>query len=355
MGWTEKFNFLAVPSLIFTWEERNLNTLYGVPKNAVVLLALINEETDSDNSVNAREKGTLDSVGGQLQKAGPGGGMVFTAFCNTDADGIIEIYQGDLANTRIALIGYLIGCTYTYKVAYEEGPDDDTWRVVGDAAYANRVVCIRLTNSDEENELLAGAREIDSILERKFAVMERELAGTAVLGDILVQADESGNFEAYRQDGAGCHVQARGYFSLNVSFTEAMVDEDVGDQVPWGDETISAPASSLAQFLITNNYPVDEKWGGIRQNGSALTRRFDLAEAEGMGLVGFGDLVNVDGSQIIENYVEAGALIDIHYLGHLTITPPPPWPHKFLGIANANIAKIMGIPKANIEKVMGVA
>jgi len=65
--------------------------------------------------------------------------------------------------------------------------------------------------------------------------------------------------------------------------------------------------------------------------------------------------VNVDGSQIIENYVEAGALIDIHYLGYLTIGALPGWPHNFLGVANANIGKIMGVAKANIAKVMGVA
>jgi len=280
MSWTEKYHLLAVPSLVFTWEERNLNALYGVPVNAVVLLALINNETDSDNSVDAREKGTTDGVGGQIQKAGPGGSMMFTTFCQTDSDGIIEIYQGELTYTRIALLGYLTGCTYAAIHVIEDPPDDDAWYAVGDASYADRVVCIRLTSTDEDNELLCGVRETSSALNRYFEVMEREGAGYAVLGDILVQADGSGNFEAYRQDGAGCHVTARGYFSLNVSFTEAMVDEDVGDQVPWGDETISAPASSLAQFLITNNYPVDEKWGGIRQNGSALTRRFDLAEAE---------------------------------------------------------------------------
>ena len=35
--------------------------------------------------------------------------------------------------------------------------------------------------------------------------------------------------------------------------------------------------------------------------------------------------------------------------------PPAGWSHKFLGVANASIAKINGVAIANIAKVNGVA
>lgn len=355
MGWTEKYQVLANPSSPFTYEARNLYSLYGIPKGSVVLMAFMNNESNSDNSLGARQYGSGLGRVLQLQEAEAGGAQVVTYFCQTDPDGIIEIYTGDVNNTAIAVIGYLTGCTYTEISPLNIGvTSDGTWRETGDPIFEDRVVDVLLGTTEEDNELWVGVRESGSALERKFQLMEREAAGTNYLGTLLVQADEDGNFEAFEDDlEPGAILFALGYFSANVSFTEAFLDEDVGDQVPWGDETVSAPADSLANFIITNCYPVGERWGGIRENGSAIGRAFQIRETEGMGLAGFGDLVNVDGSQIIENYIEQGAVVDLWYVGYLTIALVG-WAHKFLGISPDNIAKIMGVPRANIVKVMGV-
>ena len=294
----------------------------------------------------------------QHQRAEAGGVCVLTTYCKTNPDGIIEILTGDPNNTDIALIGYLTGCSYT-----EITPtsllviSDGTWRTVGDSAWADRVVDILIGNVNYTAEREVGVRATGSALQRTFLLTEREAAGTSYAGSILVQADGSGNFEGFKDAGAGGGniITVMGYFSLNVSFTEAHTDEVAGTDTSWGNETVTPPADSLAYYVLTNSYGIDEQWVGIRQNGSSINRRFNIHEAEAGGLSGFGDLVNVDGSQIIENYIENGAYCDLWYEGYLTLGPFVGWTHKFLGVPNANIAKIMGVAKANINKVLGVA
>ncbi len=357
MSWTELYHGLALPLANFTWTDRDLFTLYGVPKGAVVLMALINNEVASDNQMGVRQKGSALNRRFSPQEAEGGGQQVFTLFSQTDANGVIQIYTGDINNTNFALLGYLTGCTYTELVATDEGViSDGIWRATGNAAYAGRVVDITLGNVHNTAEREVGVRATGSALVRTFTIMERETAGTATVGTILVQADGAGNFEAFEDAGAGGGnvIYAFGYFSSNVTFTEAHTDEAAGTDVAWGNETVTAPANSLGHFIITNSKTTDEQWGGIRENGSAINRRFNIREAEGGGLTGFGDLVNVDGAQVIENYIEDGAFVDLWYEGFLTIGTGT-WLHKIYDVPNANIGKIMGVDKFTITKVMGVA
>lgn len=323
MSWIEDFQGMALPLSNFAWTDRDLFTLYGVTKGAVVLIALINDEATSDNLLGVRTKGSALTRYINVQEAEDGGQSVVTMFSQTDANGVIQIYTSDINNTGFALLGWLEGCTYTEldRNTYLNPIADGTWRAIGAGAYADRVCDIMLGNFHSTSEWFVGVRETESILGRRFDIMENEGAITSLIGNILVQADGAGNFEGFRED-ASTSITIWGYFSANVTYTEAMIDEAVATDVTWGNETISAPANSIAQYVITNSKTTDELWGGIRENGSAINRRFNLREAEGLGVTGLGDLVNVDGAQVIENYIEDGAFVDLWYVGYLTIEAP---------------------------------
>src|SRR3989344_4451875 len=108
------------------------------------------------------------------------------------------------------------------------------------------------------------------------------------------------------------------------SYTEAFTTLNCGANAAWTDMDLSGsgvPANAVVEMAVLNILTTNEQIGGVRANGSSLTRSMDLREAEAGGTSIMVMHVQADASSIIECYAEvATTSITFRMLGYWECT-----------------------------------
>lgn len=307
------------------WQERDLHTLFGVPKGAVVQIILINLSEASDNIPGARMKGSVLDETWQLTKANDGGCMM-SIFVQTDVDGKIEIYNSYSTNVAFRLIEYLTGCTFTRVPREDMLSGDGAWE--DEDVFTNfsipksRVLSVAIQNIEDDTSWWGGVRANGSAITRLIKVIHRTGdVGMGTAGCMLVQVDSNGIVEVYREDGS-IQLYLQGYFSSNVQFTEAFSDAGGTTSGAWTDrdlDAVGAPNDAIATMHLLNARLDGGLYAGVRKDGSALDRREDIRESETMAQTGYMALVVTGSSNAtIEIYEQSYTLTAVIYSGYLS-------------------------------------
>ena len=317
-GYTEKFVSWTAAGA-GTWEDKDLSG-DGVPANAVCEIVIGNMENAAENLGGVRANGSAIDRYVLLQEAegavsAADAYQFVTMFVQADASSIIECYAQDIANITFWLVGYWDSGTYVEKFSSFTVGASAAWTVkdlTGDGVGANEICEITVANNNDIDEQEAGVREVGSAIERKILLVRAE-GGGVVPVSLIVKADASSQVEVYAQTDGNINLYLMGYWSANpTGFTYVSTFTTISNpsaNVTWEDKDLSAgdhnvPANSVVEIVTGHDVPTSTSTLGMRANGSALSRQFDISEAEAGGLNCVRAHVSADASSIMETYYD---------------------------------------------------
>jgi hypothetical protein len=236
-----------------------------------------------------------ENLGASPPAAGPYTGEWIDITSDTNAPGTWS--WTDVANLDVNLYGNCLsgGYLYAYKVEvrvtsippkyinFTELHDTPTllvsgWNVRDIGFPANTVGVVMLLNNDATFVQEVGAREVDSVLDRKVWLHEAE-GGGYTSSVMHVQTDSDGNIELFGGDTGETYYIPLGYYGVGITYTETFFGK-------------SPTVQSWTQFDLGKNNVVYEiicknlsggdtaENVGVREVGSSLDRYMDIHEAE---------------------------------------------------------------------------
>ncbi|MGI9258462.1 MAG: LamG domain-containing protein, partial [Gammaproteobacteria bacterium] len=311
---------LWYPGSSDTWETVDLST-YGVPADAVVEVAVMNNNGNRENWAGVRAVGSSLERRFLLQEAEGGGNDVVVMHVQADSSSQIQTYADRTNNIVFILLGYWTGVTYVETFDSFSAGANDTWREHNLGTYgvgANQVAEIVMSQTSTSIEWLVGTRRSGSSQQRKVPLHEAEGGGVDAV-TMLVEADASSIVEVYAEANSVVDFHLVGYWSTPPgTYAETGgVHGQATVSASWETTDLSSfgvPANSIAQFVLSNERDANENSMRVRATGSTInTRGLDLHEAESGG----GDLgtihVKVDGSSQIQWAAEFGATDSYFY------------------------------------------
>jgi probable HAF family extracellular repeat protein len=186
------------------------------------------------------------------------------------------------------------------------------------------VVEVAVRNSAITAELLGGVRAVGSSLDRRFLLHEAEGGGidTVVMH---VQANAASQIQHYSDDTASVDFVLVGYWECG-TYAELFDTFTAGAGASWQDRDLcpyGVGPEHVAEIVMTNDDPDNEREAGVRTNGSALERRLNLHEAEDGGVDAATMFVQADASAnaTIELYAQDDADIDFYLVGYWSAAP----------------------------------
>lgn len=213
-----------------------------------------------------------------------------------------------------------------------DSDQEDTWTTIdlsGDPYFvpANAVVEVLLYNLDGSNEQYVGVRAVGSSLDRRYFLQESEPFG-AFGSDHMsmhVQADASSQIQVYSSSRFLASIYILGYWSSG-TYVERFDSFTAGANGSWEDVDLGAYGvgpDHVAEIVMTNDLNSAEREAGVRTNGSALERRFDMREAESGGVDAVAAFVKTDDTinATIEVYAEQDAHIAFYLVGYWSEPP----------------------------------
>ena len=277
------------------WETKDLSVSpFNVPANAVVEIAI-----EQDASANDRDGG-VRAVGSSLQrrlllhKTEAGGVNALVMHVQTNSSSQIQHYGDTLSQPTFHLLGYWTCGTYVERFDTFTAGASGSWQDKNLCAYdvgPGHVAEIVMTNDDTVDEAEAGVRTKGSGLQRRLNIRKGEAITTGVeTVTMFVEADTTtgSTIQAYAQDDADISFYVVGYWSkAPLAYTELFAD--VGSPSAnnaWEDVDLTAfgvPDSARAEFVLANEDVDDERFLGVRANGSGLDRDTELHESEDGG------------------------------------------------------------------------
>ena len=311
-----------------TWETFGLAG-FGVPANAVVEVAVINEGISAQRWGGVRAVGSTLDRRLELHEAEAGGSDVVTMHVQADASSQIQHYSDNTGQVSFILLGYWVGASYVELFDSFTANDDAVWHDRDLAAIGvgpDQIVEIGLQNSNTGAERLVGLRAVGSSINRRFDLHEAEGGGVDAVS-LMVQADASSRVQVYAETVSGISFHVLGYWSTPPgTWTElGGTSARSTPSAAWGVKDVSAlavPPDSITQFVITNDTGNAEKTVGVRAVGSSLDRFANLHEAEAGGSDGVTMHANVDANTEVEWYSESGTSGVFFYpVGAWTLAP----------------------------------
>jgi len=295
-----------------SWEVMDLS-VYGVPEDAVVEIAILNKKDKEELSGGVRAVGSVFDRRVELSEAENKGFDVVTMHVQADANSLIEYYAEKDKEIRFVLLGYWTGVSYSEMFSPFTASAANNWvaeDVSDDGLGANLVAEILIRNSSESNERLAGIRRQGSTQARSFELREAEGGGVDAL-TMMVNTGAAASIELFAESNTDVDFYVLGYWSDPPgAYTEIGASAgQVGTDATWKAADVSAfdiPAEAVAQFVISNESDNSKNKLGLREYESSQLRLIELQEAESGGA----DLatlhVNVDEESRIEWYAQSG-------------------------------------------------
>ncbi|MCH7640988.1 glycosyltransferase, partial [Patescibacteria group bacterium] len=222
--YVEAMTALAEPSGAATWEDLNLSG-NGLNASDVAEIVLTNAEAAVDNQVGVRENVTSGAVARLVDLHEAENGGVTTATMLVQADGTtnatIEIYEEDLTNNDLTLVGYWSDPPGRYEDEYETiaaPTTDGTWQTrTLSTVTASSVTEILLLGGHLSRENHFGVRPVGDSgnAARLLDVQEAEAGGRAA-GRMHTTVDSSKQLDIYHEDVSETpfEFQLIGYWDL---------------------------------------------------------------------------------------------------------------------------------------------
>ena len=282
-------------SSVDTWEVVDLSGApYNVPANAIVEIAMESDATANDRFGGVREVGSALDRRFQIHKAEAGGVDVVVMHVQANANSQIESYGDTSSQPVFHLLGYWICGEYEELFTSFTAGASAAWTDKNLCSYgigAGNVAEIVMTNDDPVNPRSAGVRTNGSSLQRRVTLNKAEvvIAGVETM-TMFVEADTSASstIEVYAQDDADIDFYLVGYWSRSpLVYTELFAD--VGSPAAndtWQDIDLTSfgvPDTAHVEFVLANEDVDNERWMGVRANGSSLDRDIQIREAEDGG------------------------------------------------------------------------
>lgn len=244
-----------------------------------------------------------------------------------------DTYYYDSTNVAFAVIADQAGSlqfttpnsvTYTEKFQQFSAGSADSWVDVNLSGYGvgdGDIVEIGIRNSYASAEYWGGVRANGSSVDRRVQLHEAESGGCDMV-TMHVKADANGTIEVYADNTTYNVFYLLGIWSSS-DYTEKFQSFNAGSTGSWVDADLSGygvGASAMVEVMIVNNSGSYEYEGGIRANGSNLSRKVDIHEAESGGDDVCVMLAQADASGKIEVYAE-NASVNFVLLGYWTAAP----------------------------------
>jgi len=306
-------NDLWYPSSSDTWETVNLAS-HGVPANAVVEVAIMNNNGSAQRWAGARSVGSSLDRRLQLHEAEGGGNDVVVMHVQADASSRIQTYADATNNILFILLGYWTGANYVETFDSFSAGGSNSWLDHNLGSYgvgANQVAEIAIVNTNTSSERLAGVRPTGTSMQRRFNIHEAESGGVDTVS-LMVETDASAIAQVYASSNSDLDFYLVGYWSTppGTYTSKGGSHSQITASSTWHQWDLSSfgvPANSIAQIVMTNEGDTAEQEMGVRRIGSSDDRVLDLQEAEAGGSDNAAMHVIVDGNSSIEAYSESGA------------------------------------------------
>ncbi|MBT8098559.1 MAG: hypothetical protein KJO82_02350, partial [Gammaproteobacteria bacterium] len=286
----------------------------GVPSNAVVEVAIINEKDKNERRGGVRQVGSSLDRRFQLHEAESGGTDALVLHVQADSNGRIQHYAEKRKEVTFKALGYWTGATYTELTSSFAAGGSNSWQTRSLSSYGvppGSIVELAIANTSTSSEYRAGARKSGSSTNRTIDIHEAESGGNDYL-TLMVEAgsDAAASIEVMAESNSNIEFTVVGYWDtppgtyIEIGAMQESVNQaDAWHNVsltPWG-----VPANSVLQLAIANANTSAERQIGIRQSGSSQNRVLDLQEAESGGVDMATLNVNVTGSTEVQVYVES--------------------------------------------------
>lgn len=208
-------NFQAVGS--GAWENKDLFTDYGYPKDRVYEIVYGNDANAATNSMGVRTDGSGVARRQTLEEAEGDGLEPASTFVLSDAStGIIEVYAGDHTEAEFYVAGYFDNTvTFTERQDNLGAVADSTWEnedLSGFGCPANAIVSCLCCNDEAATENRLGIRANGSADDRWSDIHEGE-GGGLTTARYCVTVDASSIIEIYEEDASTNVIYHQGWFS----------------------------------------------------------------------------------------------------------------------------------------------
>ncbi|MDH3588289.1 MAG: DNRLRE domain-containing protein [Gammaproteobacteria bacterium] len=272
------------------WEMKNLG-VYGIPANAVVEVAVVNDDGGKELWGGVRAMGSSLERRLQLHEAGGGGVDAMVLHVQTDSAGRIEHYTEDADKLSFVLLGYWAESTYVENWQVFKAGANNSWESHGLSAYGvagGDVAEFLLVNNDGFSEHSAGVRTDGSGLDRRFDLHQAQDGGDegATLFSVA-GSDAAATVELYAADDASIDFYLLGHWSTPPgTYSEAF--EDLGTPTAnevWENTDLSphgVPAHAIARIALTNKQIDKEVFLGVRSVGSGMMRLLELHQSQSL-------------------------------------------------------------------------
>ncbi|MGQ9550918.1 MAG: hypothetical protein ACUVUE_00690 [Candidatus Bathycorpusculaceae bacterium] len=239
-----------------------------------------------------------------------------------------------------------------------------TWEVTGLGSYgvpANSVAIIQIYQDEESNvKRDAGVRAVGSSLNRYIPMHEAE-AGGVVIVSMMVQVDSNQNIEVYSETIAENTISFRviGYFT-GVTYTEKFENWNPNYGGVWTIKDLytdyGVPKGSVAEIFLANADTGNERYLGVRTEGSALDRRVLIHESEGGGRDGVTMCVKTDTSSGRIECYNQGTTGHFYLLGYFDGNITYVERMDTLGAANADVweSVTLSTPPSAVVEVLAL-
>ncbi len=305
--YTEQFETFQASGSAGVWEDKILS-IFGVPANAVVEVALLNTSNADERSCGVRAVGSaIDNRRISINKDEALGLDTYTMHVQSDADSKIQIYAENLSDIFFRPLGYWTSGIYVETRDTFNASSPSVWEESDLSSFgvSGEKVCeIVITNNNATAERIGGVRSINSALGRLAQLHEAEGGGNDAV-TMFVNSSKDSKIEINADNTTDISFTLMGYWDPPPgAYIEKF--EDIGSpslSSTWEDVDLSSftiPASAVVEVLLGNQDTLENDQLGVRQTGSSLGRILDLRDAEAGG-TDFGRMhVNVDPSNNIQ-------------------------------------------------------
>ncbi len=306
--YTEQFETFQASGSAGVWEDKVLS-IFGIPANAVVEVALLNTSDLNERSCGVRAIGSsIDNRRISINKDNATGLDAYTMHVQTDANSKIQIYAENLSDIFFRPLGYWTSGIYIEtRNTFNASGTVSVWEEanLNDFGVSGAKICeIVITNNSINAERIGGVRSVGSTLGRLAQLHEAAGGGNDAV-TMFVNSNEKSRIEVNADNLSNVGFTLMGYWDpAPGAYTEKF--ENIGSPSvgsTWEDVDLSSftiPASAVVEVILGNQDLTENDQLGLRETSSSLGRVLDLRDAENGG-TDFGRMhVNVDPSNNIQ-------------------------------------------------------
>ncbi|MBT8131084.1 MAG: DNRLRE domain-containing protein [Gammaproteobacteria bacterium] len=273
------------------WASKKID-IFGVPRNSVVEIAVINEDGGDELWGGVRASGSSLERRVQLHEAGGGGSDIMTWHTQVDAAGYIEYFAEDPDKVSFIILGFWTGATYAENWTPIKAGASNTWQSHALNAYGvspGQVVDMLALNNEPLVEREAGLRDAGSALPRIFNLHEAKDGGSeGVMLSSVSGTDAGASVELFAEIDASIDFYLAGHWtSPPGQYTTSFADLGKSTtEEAWEAKALApygVPANAIAQIAPVNGEDGRESFLGLRSTGSSQSRLLELHDSKNGG------------------------------------------------------------------------